>query len=59
MMKATDPQTFSPILGARTRYGVLDNIWGSGNYYWFIALEGLSNTVPGISAETKKFTFFA
>lgn len=57
MMKAVDPTTFSPILGARTRYGVLDNVWGSENYYYFIGLEGLGDTVPGIHAE-KKFTFF-
>lgn len=58
MMKAVDPTTFSPILGARTRYGVLDNVWGSENYYYFIGLEGLADTVPGIHAE-KKFTFFS
>lgn len=58
MMKAVDPTTFSPILGARTRYGVLDNVWGSENYYYFIGLEGLADTVPGINAE-KKFTFFS
>ena len=56
MMKATDPHTFSPILGARTRYGLLDNVWGSGNYYTFIALEGLSGNVLGISSE-KKFLY--
>lgn len=57
MMKAIDPQTFSPILGARTRYGVLDNIWGSGNYYYFVALKDLGGEVPGID-EKKRFTFF-
>lgn len=57
MLKAIDPQTFSPILGARTRYGVLDNIWGSGNYYYFMALDDLGGDVPGIH-ESKKFTFF-
>ena len=57
MMKAVDPQTFSPILGARTRYGVLDNVWGADNYYYFMSLEGLNNKVPGIQAE-KLFTYF-
>jgi len=57
MLKAVDPRTFSPILGARTRYGVLDNVWGSENYYYFLALEGLNGDVPGIN-ETKKFTMF-
>lgn len=58
MLKAVDPRTFSPILGARTRYGVLDNVWGSENYYYFIALKGLNATVPGIHAD-KMFTMFA
>lgn len=58
MLKAVDPHTFSPILGARTRYGVLDNIWGSGNYYYFMKLENLSGNVPGIDSSDKKFTFF-
>lgn len=58
MLKAVDPRTFSPILGARTRYGVLDNVWGSENYYYFLALNDLNGPVPGINA-TKKFTMFA
>ena len=58
MLKAVDPRTFSPILGARTRYGVLDNVWGSENYYYFLALNDLNGDVPGINA-TKKFTMFA
>ena len=57
MMKATDPRTFAPILGARTRYGVLDNVWGSGNYYYFLMLKDLSGPVPGINAE-KMFAFW-
>lgn len=58
MLKAVDPHTFSPILGARTRYGVLDNVWGSGNYYYFMALKNLGGTVPGIHSDNKHFTFF-
>lgn len=58
MMKAVDPHTFAPILGARTRYGVLSNVWGSSNYYYFMTLKGLTDTVPGISDDTKKFAFF-
>jgi len=57
MLKAVDPQTFSPILGARTRYGVLDNVWGSDNYYYFIALTNLGGEVPGID-ERKRFAQF-
>lgn len=58
MMKAVDPHTFAPILGARTRYGVLSNVWGSSNYYYFMILKGLTDTVPGIDKDTKKFAFF-
>lgn len=58
MMKATDPRTFAPILGARTRYGVLDNVWGSGNYYYFLMLQNLTGTVPGINSDGKRFAFW-
>ena len=57
MLKAVDPRTFSPILGARTRYGVLDNVWGSENYYYFIALTGLNGVVPGMDSP-RTFTNF-
>ena len=58
MMKATDPRTFAPILGARTRYGVLDNVWCSGNYYYFLMLQDLTGTVPGINSDGKRFAFW-
>ena len=58
MMKATDPRTFAPILGARTRYGVLDNVWGSANYYYFLMLQDLTGTVPGINSDGKHFAFW-
>jgi hypothetical protein len=58
MMKATDPRTFAPILGARTRYGVLDNVWGSGNYYYFLMLKDLTGNVPGINSDGKRFAFW-
>lgn len=58
MMKATDPRTFAPILGARTRYGVLDNVWGAGNYYYFLMLQDLTGTVPGINSNGKRFAFW-
>lgn len=58
MMKATDPRTFAPILGARTRYGILDNVWGSENYYYFLMLQDLTGTVPGINSDGKRFAFW-
>lgn len=58
MMRATDPRTFAPILGARTRYGVLDNVWGSSNYYYFMMLKDITNTVPGINSDGKHFAFW-
>jgi len=43
--KATGQDDFSPRIGLRTRYGVLSHLFGSANFYQFIRLQGLSNTL--------------
>jgi len=58
MMKAVKTDNFTPEVGARTRYGVLNNVWGSGNYYQFLALNNLSGVgLAGDDAGTRQFTF--
>ena len=47
---ATDTTSFSPHVGLMTRYGVMDNIFGSHLYYHVILIDDLSN--PGVSAPT-------
>jgi hypothetical protein len=44
MIKAMNPETLTPVLGARTRYGVLNNVWGSANYFQFVRIVGLADT---------------
>jgi hypothetical protein len=45
LMKATGEQDFSPRMGLRTRYGVLNHLFGSANYYHFIKVDGLTDSV--------------
>jgi hypothetical protein len=44
LMRATKDADFTPEVGVRTRYGVMGNVWGSENYYQFIAIEDMKNT---------------
>lgn len=44
LMRAIGPNDFTPRLGARTRYGVLSNVFGSQLYYHFVAVNGLTTT---------------
>jgi hypothetical protein len=39
------PQSFTPAIGARTRYGVMANPWDAKNYYHFMKITGLTGSV--------------
>jgi hypothetical protein len=43
--KATGEESFSPRAGVMTRYGILDHLFGSQNYYRFIEISNLNNAV--------------
>ena len=45
VMQATDPHSFEPQVGLMTRYGVLDNLFGSELYYHVIIVDSFSQ--PG------------
>ena len=47
---ATDTNSFSPHVGLMTRYGVMDNIFGSELYYHVILIDDFSN--PGVDHPT-------
>lgn len=49
---ATDPMSFAPHVGLMTRYGVMDNIFGSHLYYHCIIIDSFSN--PGLNTEDTK-----
>ena len=49
---ATDPMSFAPHVGLMTRYGVMDNIFGSHLYYHCIIIDSFSN--PGLKTEETK-----
>jgi len=44
LMRAIKDSDFTPEVGVRTRYGVMGNVWGSSNYYQFIAINDLTDT---------------
>lgn len=42
--RTTQVESFQPVIGVMTRYGICDNLFGSENYYRFIKIVGLSNS---------------
>ncbi len=41
--RAVGPDNMSPRIAVRTRYGILDNLYGSQFYYQFIKVDGMTN----------------
>lgn len=44
LMRSIGQNDFTPRLGARTRYGVLNNVFGADLYYHFIKIDSLTTT---------------
>lgn len=44
LMEAKGQENFTPRIGVRTRYGMLDHMFGAGNYYHFVRITGLVNS---------------
>lgn len=42
LSKVLNPDTLTPQVGARTRYGVMASPWDAKNYYHFIEIKGLT-----------------
>lgn len=42
--RTTQVESFQPVIGVMTRYGICDNLFGSENYYRFIQIIGLANS---------------
>lgn len=51
LMRAIDPTTFAPILGARTRYGILSHLFGASNYYHFMKISDLTSAALSDSSK--------
>jgi hypothetical protein len=45
LMRATAQENFSPRLGVRTRYGLMNHLFGAENYYHMIKVDGLTSTL--------------
>ena len=41
MQKTIDPDTLTPVVGCRTRYGLMNSVWDARRYYHFISVKGL------------------
>lgn len=58
MMKAVRTDNFTPEVGARTRYGILNNCFGSSNYYQFVKCADMSATgLMGDDSDSRVFTY--
>lgn len=42
--RTTQVESFQPVIGVMTRYGICDNLFGAENYYRFINIVGLQNS---------------
>jgi hypothetical protein len=42
LQKVLDPDTLTPRVGARTRYGIMNSVWDAKNYYHYIVVDGLT-----------------
>lgn len=54
LQKVLDPDTLTPRIGARTRYGIMNSVWDAANYYSYITIEGLTQTYSW-SASDRQF----
>lgn len=43
LQKVINPDTLTPVVGARTRYGIMNSVWDAKNYYHFIKITGLTS----------------
>ena len=53
LQKVIDPDTLTPRIGARTRYGIMNSVWDAKNYYHYIVIDGL--TAPYKWASERQF----
>lgn len=53
LQKVINPDTLTPMVGARTRYGIMNSVWDAKNYYHFIYVDGL--TTPYAFNADRKF----
>ncbi len=53
LQKVINPDTLTPVVGARTRYGVMNSVWDAKNYYHFITIKDI--TTPYEFNANRKF----
>jgi len=56
LMRAVIPYNFTPVLGARTRYGILNHLFGAGYFYHQIIVNGLTSSTL-VADGSRVFTY--
>jgi hypothetical protein len=51
LQKVIDPDTLTPRIGARTRYGIMNSVWDAKNYYHYIVIDGLTQAYEWSSGQ--------
>lgn len=58
MSKAINPDTMTPVIGCRTRYGIMNSVWDSKRYYHYIDVKGMVGQAYELNS-TRRFTSVA
>lgn len=55
LSKVLRPDTFTPAIGARTRYGVMNSVWDASRYYTFMQIANLDSGVYHFAEGDRQF----
>lgn len=56
LSKAINPDTMTPVVGARTRYGIMNSVWDSERYYHYIDVKNIAGGSGYTIAGNRTFT---
>jgi len=55
VQRALVPDTMTPVIGARTRYGIMNNPWDASRYYHFMSINGLDSATYSLTTDSRRF----
>lgn len=55
LQRVVDPVSYEPNVGLMTRYGVVDNLFGSNLYYHVVLINTLTNVLPSSTSPANTF----
>lgn len=56
MSKAINPDTMTPVIGVRTRYGIMNSVWDAERYYHYIDVKNIAGGSQYSIAGGRTFT---